>query len=148
MKKAFLYMGILFTLFACKKEQFEKDEELIKQYIADNNYNATRTSTGLYYIISDTGTGSTANAASSVKINYVGYLTNGKVFDSSQVDAPPTFVLAQLIKGWQEGIPLIREGGKIKLIVPSALGYGSSSPSSDIPKNSVLVFDIELLDVI
>ena len=57
MKKAFLYLGILFTLFACKKEQFEKDEELIKQYIADNNYNATRTSTGLYYIISDTGTG-------------------------------------------------------------------------------------------
>lgn len=147
MKKVLLIFGVILTLVSCKKEQFEKDEELIKQYIADNNYTASRTSTGLYYVISDTGAGSTANASSSVKINYVGYLTNGKVFDSSPEGAPPTFVLAQLIKGWQEGIPLIKEGGRIKLIVPSALGYGSNAVGS-IPKNSVLVFDIDLIDVL
>lgn len=147
MKKLLLGLVVLFCFVSCKKEQFEKDEEIIQQYVADNNYNATRTSTGLYYVISDTGTGSTANSASSVKVNYSGYLTNGKVFDSSPVGAPPTFKLAQLIQGWQEGIPLIKEGGKIKLIIPSALGYGSTE-KPNIPKNSVLVFDIELLDVI
>lgn len=147
MKKWLMYMVCVFTFVACKKDQFEQDETLIKQYISDNKLIASRTSEGLYYAISDTGSGVQPSIGNSVKINYVGYLTNGKVFDSSPEGNPPTFALANLIAGWQIGLPLIKEGGRIKLLVPSALGYGGNK-SGPIPANSVLVFDIELLSVI
>ncbi|MCL4106398.1 UNVERIFIED_CONTAM: hypothetical protein GTU68_003559 [Idotea baltica] len=60
---------------------------------------------------------------------------------------PIVFSLNQVIRGWQLGIPYFSVGGSGKLIIPSELGYGSNSPSPDIPKNSVLVFDIWLYDV-
>ena len=147
MKKWFWLMASVLVFLACKKDQFEKDEALIKQYISDNKLDASRTSEGLYYVISDSGTGIKPTLANSVKINYSGYLTNGKVFDSSPEGNPPTFALTNLIVGWQIGLPLLKEGGRIKLLVPSALGYGSKAVGT-IPANSVLVFDIELLDVI
>ncbi|MBX7225073.1 MAG: FKBP-type peptidyl-prolyl cis-trans isomerase [Chitinophagales bacterium] len=148
MKKLLIYLGFLSALFSCKKEdQATIDENIIKQYISDNSLNASRTESGVYYVIADTGIGVNPAINSTVKVYYAGYLTNGNVFDNTTPGSPATFNLGLTIQGWKDGLPKIKEGGKIKLIIPSALGYGSQSYGS-IPKNSVLVFDIELLDVL
>ena len=148
MKKLIIYLGFLTTLFSCKKEdQATIDENIIKQDISDNSLNASRTESGVYYVIADTGTGVNPAVNSTVKVNYTGYLTNGNVFDNTTPGSPATFNLGGLIQGWKDGLPKIKEGGRIKLIIPSALGYGSRQVGS-IPKNSVLVFDIDLLDVL
>jgi FKBP-type peptidyl-prolyl cis-trans isomerase FkpA len=74
-------------------------------------------------------------------VKYTGRLTNGSVFDSS---TGATFALANLITGWQQGIPYIGKGGKITLYLPPSLGYGSQA-SGSIPANSILIFEIELI---
>jgi FKBP-type peptidyl-prolyl cis-trans isomerase FkpA len=80
-----------------------------------------------------------------VVANYKGYLTDGTVFDESKTGSPATFALKTVIPGWQEGLQLIGVKGKIKLLIPSALGYGSTA-KTNIPANSVLIFDIELVE--
>jgi FKBP-type peptidyl-prolyl cis-trans isomerase len=118
------------------------DKKIIEDYLAANKLTAQSTPSGLYYIITAPGADIHPNINLQVKVKYKGYLTNGNIFDQGTI----TYSLKQLIKGWQEGLPLIGVGGKIKLLVPSALGYGSTSPSASIPANSVLIFDMELLD--
>jgi len=118
------------------------DKKIIEDYLSANSLTAQSTTSGLYYIISAPGGAIHPNINLQVKVKYKGYLTNGNIFDQGTI----TYPLKQLIKGWQEGLPLIGVGGKIKLLIPSALGYGSSAQGSDIPANSVLIFDIELLD--
>ena len=133
--------------FSCKKKEVTNqaaiDEEKIKTYIKDNNLNATATGSGLYYIVTVQGTGAHPAAGSTVTVAYKGYLLNGDVFDQSSGNGL-TISLNSVIQGWKEGIPLFRKGGgKGKLIIPSALGYGASAKST-IPANSVLVFDVTL----
>lgn len=147
--KHYLLLCLLILFFACKKKdkrsQAEKDEATITKYISDNSLNATATGSGLYYVISKQGTGINPNASSVVTVKYDGLLTNGNFFDSS----PPTgasLSMANVIKGWQEGLPYFKKGGKGTLLIPSALGYGSQAVGN-IPPNSVLIFNIELLDV-
>jgi FKBP-type peptidyl-prolyl cis-trans isomerase FkpA len=137
---------LVFTF--CKKNtvnQAEADEKIITQYISDHKLNASATGSGLYYVISTQGTGVQPSAASSVTVKYKGYLKDESVFDQSN-NGGLTFPLSGVIKGWQEGIPLFKKGGKGILLIPSALGYGSNAQGK-IPANSVLIFDIELLDV-
>lgn len=123
------------------------DDKLIKAYIAANKINAQKDSaSGLYYQIIKPGTGAKANLNSRVNITYVGKLLNGTVFDQSAQAI--TFPLAQLIPGWQVGIPLVKSGGSVLLIIPSELGYGSESPSEKIPANSILIFNINVYNVI
>jgi FKBP-type peptidyl-prolyl cis-trans isomerase FkpA len=140
---------VLIGTFACEKrrikKQKEEDEQIIKDYISSRNLNATATSSGLYYVINPQGTGDNPTINSSVTVNYKGYLSDGKVFDQSPL-AGASFPLSGVIKGWQEGIPYFKKGGKGMLLIPSALGYGSRE-TSGIPANSVLIFDIELLNV-
>ncbi len=140
-----LILNVLF--FSCKKkvDQATSDDRIIKQYISDNNLNATATGSGLYYVISTQGTGAQPNSGSTVTVKYKGYLTNGTVFDQTG-NSGASFGLGNVIKGWQEGIPLFKKGGKGMLLIPSALGYGDQAQGS-IPANSVLIFDIELMDV-
>jgi FKBP-type peptidyl-prolyl cis-trans isomerase FkpA len=123
----------------------EKNEAEILKYLADNKLTAQKTATGLYYIITEPGTGKQPTAASSVKVAYKGYYTTKKGFDQSP-DAGTTFGLQQVIQGWTEGIRLFKEGGSGVLIVPARLGYGSFD-YRDIPGGSVLVFDIKLIAV-
>lgn len=147
-KSLFLLLGIALSFSACQK-QSDKDEELILEYISTNNLDALSTSDGLYYIINEEGTGDRPAVTDEVIADYEGYLLDGSVFDSSyERGQPSTFSLSGVILGWQIGIPFFKEGGSGKLIIPSELGYGSDSPSSKIPKNSVLVFDIELIEVL
>ena len=135
---------------SCKKEDIEKENrEEIEKYISDHNLKASSTSSGLYYVIEKEGTGTRPNANSDVKVKYKGYFTNGSVFDETDPANIKPFNLQQVIPGWTEGIQLFKEGGEGILLIPSRLGYGpSGSQSGTIPPNSVIIFDIELLDVL
>ncbi len=135
------------VLFSCKKKeiQADKDEEAIVNYIAEHGLVATATGTGLYYVIDAQGTGVNCNANSNVKVAYTGYYTNGSIFDESSASGV-VFNLQNVIQGWTEGIPYFRKGGTGKLLIPSALGYGANEHNG-IPGNSVLIFDIHLVDV-
>lgn len=107
----------------------------------------TKTASGLYYQDLVVGDGETAMAGDSVTVHYTGWLHDGTQFDSSVGGNPVTFDLDGLIAGWREGIPGMKVGGKRKLVVPPALGYGKQGYPPLIPKNATLVFDIELLGV-
>ncbi|MFN8259760.1 MAG: FKBP-type peptidyl-prolyl cis-trans isomerase [Chitinophagales bacterium] len=134
------------AFFACKKtavDQAKIDREIIQKYIRDNSLVADSTASGLYYVIADSGVGANPSATSVVLVYYTGKLTTGVQFDANEPGRPLDFSLQGVIKGWQEGIPLIKKGGKIKLLIPSALGYGATATGS-IPANSVLIFDIKL----
>ncbi|SON52750.1 FKBP-type peptidyl-prolyl cis-trans isomerase [Vibrio tapetis] len=106
------------------------------------------TESGLQYQVLQDGTGTEHPALNSkVTVHYHGTLIDGTVFDSS-VDRgePIAFGLKQVIKGWQEGVQLMVVGQKVRLFVPSTLGYGKSG-SGPIPPATVLIFDIELLAI-
>ena len=150
MMKRILYFLLFFAVLvpACKKDQLTIDKELIADYLKKNNLTAKITDEGLYYIIEQEGTGNRPLVSDEVKVHYKGTLLDGTKFDSSyDRGEPATFHLSQVIAGWQIGIPLFKEGGKGKLIVPSKLGYGANPPQG-IPDNAVLVVDIELLEVL
>ena len=97
------------------------------------------------------GTGAVATAGDSVTVNYVGTLTNGTVFDASANHGTTgftfTLVAGQVIKGWDQGIVGMKEGGKRTLLIPASLAYGAQSPAPSIPANSALIFEVELLKV-
>ena len=124
------------------------DEQLIQDYLTENNLTAQVTDEGIHYIIESEGAGTQAAFGNTVTVHYEGFLLDGTKFDSS-IDrgVPSTFSLNNVIAGWQLGIPLFKEGGRGTLIIPSLYAYGNSSPSPDIPRNSVLLFTIELIDV-
>jgi len=107
------------------------------------------TASGLKYIIVNPGTGVQAANGKNVIVHYTGYFTDGKIFDSSvERDEPFPFVLGQgqVIKGWDEGVALMKVGEKIRMIIPYQLGYGENA-NGPIPAKATLVFDVELLDV-
>lgn len=96
------------------------------------------------------GIGTEATPGSRVTVNYVGMLPDGTVFDASSRHGQPfTFTLGagEVIKGWDVGVQGMKEGGKRRLIVPPADGYGSQGAGDVIPPNATLIFDIELLQV-
>ena len=142
-----LLCPIIMLLTSCKKpiDYDQIDEDLIQQYITDNSLDAQPTGSGLYYVIDNPGNGSTADINSTVTVAYVGKLTDGTIFDQSS-SMGTTFPLINVIQGWQEGIPLFREGGSGVLLIPSSLGYGSQAVGG-IPANSVLIFEISLIHV-
>ncbi len=97
------------------------------------------------------GSGAAASAGDSVTVNYVGSLTNGTVFDASANHGTTGFTFnlgaGQVIKGWDQGIVGMKEGGKRKLVIPAALAYGDQAIGNVIPANSTLVFEVELVKV-
>jgi len=108
------------------------------------------TSSGLKYIVVKKGNGVSAEKGKAVEVHYVGKLTDGKIFDSSRDRGEPIeFVLGegQVIKGWDEGIALMKVGDNFQLIIPSELGYGEKGVKDLIPSNSTLIFDVELMSV-
>lgn len=100
---------------------------------------------GLKYYMLEEGQGNQVKAGGSVLVHYHGMLTDGTVFDSSfERNQPVELSLQQVIRGWQEGLPLCKVGAKIVLIIPPDLGYGEASQGK-IPANSTLIFNIEIL---
>lgn len=102
-------------------------------------------------VIKDTevGQGAEVVPGATITAHYTGALcADGTIFQSSLDNHKPiTFGLDQVISGWREGVPGMKVGGKRRLIIPSEMAYGSHSPAKNIPKNSDLVFDIELIDL-
>jgi FKBP-type peptidyl-prolyl cis-trans isomerase FkpA len=111
---------------------------------------ATKLPDGLQYWDIKTGTGATAEKGKSVSVNYTGWLTNGKKFDSSIGRGPFTVEplgTAPVIRGWNEGIIGMKVGGKRQLHIPGDLAYGQQGYPGVIPPNATLIFDVELLSV-
>ncbi len=150
MKRILLLLLVACTSIHCNKDDVEDqsqiDDKIIRKYIADNNLDAQNVGSGLYFVDEETGTGANPTPSSTVRVAYRGYFTNGQVFDESN-SAGITFGLNQVIQGWTMGIPYFKKGGRGKLLIPSALAYGSS-PRSGIPANSVLIFDVHLIDIL
>lgn len=105
------------------------------------------TQSGLQYQVLQQGTGKKPTANDSVKVHYEGRLLDGTIFDSSYKRGEPgIFPLNQVIKGWTEGLQLMNEGSKYRLFVPASLAYGEAG-NNDIEPNTMLIFDVELLEV-
>ncbi len=114
------------------------------------NENTVTTPSGLQYIDLAEGEGATAEAGNNVSVHYTGWLTDGTKFDSSvDRDQPFQFPLGagRVIAGWDEGVCGMTVGGKRKLTIPSALGYGPTGAGGVIPPNATLVFEVELLEI-
>lgn len=119
-------------------------------YAAQIGMTPTTHSSGMLYEILNPGTGTTATVDSYIAITYVGKYLNGEVFDQqsspNNTAGNPHWPLSSLIEGWKIGIPMIKEGGSIRLLIPSALAYGCEGRSI-IPGNTPLFFEISLVDV-
>ena len=124
------------------------EQEMVKAYLDSNGItNATLDTSGFYYLIINPGSTSKPGLCSSITVTYTGQLTNGTIFDQ---ETDVIFTLGSLIDGWKKGLPLIDEGGEIKLFVPPSLGYGANSVNTgmvEIPANAILIFDVKLLNV-
>ena len=126
--------------------QAEKDKELILASIRAGKLDTTGSINSIYYQILKEGQGDWVKPEDSLSVRYKGTLLNGELFDESK-GKPVSFPLKRLIKGWQIGLTKCREGGKIRLIIPSALAYTIRARAEKIPPNSVLVFDIDVLEI-
>ncbi|HEU0126520.1 FKBP-type peptidyl-prolyl cis-trans isomerase [Flavobacterium sp.] len=155
MKKLLVAFSILTFFISCSNdsglqripEQIDysaENEKEITEYLTKNNLTAVKTGTGLHYIITEEGTGKKPTLESNITVTYKGSLTNGTVFDQSTTNV--TFPLKRLIAGWQEALPLFKEGGSGILYIPAHLGYGGDKVQN-IPAGSVLIFEIKLITV-
>ncbi|KXK41982.1 MAG: FKBP-type peptidylprolyl isomerase [Bacteroidetes bacterium OLB11] len=149
MKYSFILLIFLFA-FACKKKDScpevttvapQTEIDNLRSYLQANSIQANEDSRGFFYIVTDSTFGSQPTVCDNITVAYKGMLLNGTVFDQS---SNATFLLSNLILGWQEAIPLIGIGGSIKIYLPPSLAYGSKA-SGVIPANSNLVFDIDLI---
>lgn len=123
--------------------------EASNQFLTENSKKkgVRTTKSGLQYEILQKGKGATPQKDSVVVVHYTGSLIDGTVFDSSRErDEPASIPLEQVIPGWTEGIQLMQVGGRSRFFIPPNLAYGENAPG-DIPPNSVLVFDVELLEI-
>lgn len=137
---------LVFDIKVIEGDYADENETAILKYIEDNNLVATKSDSGLHYVINNEGTGSRPTATSNVTVSYKGYFLDGTVFDESAADGIP-FGLNQVIAGWTEGIQLFKEGGDGILFVPFNLGYGPYGRSPSIPEVTVLIFDVKLISV-
>ncbi len=145
------------TRQAAGEKQKSIDDKAIAGYIAKNGLGATvqKTPSGLNYVITQAGSGAKPTKGDNVKVHYMGKLLDGKVFDSSlnnprnPQNKPIEFQvgIGMVIPGWDEGLQLIPKGSKATFIIPSGLAYGAQGSPPVIPANSVLLFDVDLIDV-
>lgn len=145
-----LILRLSLDLTANPQTQAEKEQNAIINYAIDELLEIQRTPSGLYYQILEAGQGDSLQWADRVRAHYRGYFLDGREFDSSyRRDRPIEFYIGNVIPGWNEGLQLLREGDKARLLVPSRLGYGTDGMKDGetylVPPNSVLVFELEVL---
>lgn len=138
-------------------KQNAKEEKEIKEYIDKNKLNTTKSPKGVYIAVTQEGTGAQPKNGDIVSVNYTGKLLDGTVFDSNTDSTvrpgmplqPLEFPVGEgrVIPGWDEGIAQLKKGSKATMVIPSALAYGLQGGGPTIKPNSILVFNVELLDV-
>lgn len=144
--------------------QLGKDTVLIDNFLKEKNIVAMKTKSGLRYVVTKPGKGENAKEGQTAKVHYVGRLMNGKVFDTSVESVAKannkytpgrsydplslTLGMHQVIPGWEEGVALMNKGSKMTLYIPSSLAYGDRQTGQDIAPNSILIFDMELVDAV
>ena len=136
---------------AAAAEEGKAAKEEGEKFLAENAKKAgvTVTASGLQYEVLKEGTGKQPTADNTVECHYEGTLINGKVFDSSyRRGETATFGLRQVIKGWTEGVQLMKEGAKYRFYIPYNLAYGENGAGADIPPYAALIFDVELVKVL
>lgn len=131
---------------SCINTPVEKDSVYLLQFASDS-MTLTKDTTGLYYQILDSGAGVSPAPTSHLVVTYTGMLMDRTVFDSETNGTLNGLQLNQLIAGWQIGLPKIKKGGHIRLLIPSALAYGCTGLSTAIPPNNPVYFDVQLIDV-
>ena len=142
--------AVLLFLSACRRDTPSAGAGGFAAELGIDTTALTRTSTGLRYQDVKVGAGEEAVAGRTAVVHYTGWLPDGKKFDSSRDRGEPfSFPLGagQVIPGWDQGVAGMKVGGRRKLVIPSELGYGAQGAPPDIPPNSTLVFDVELLGV-
>jgi FKBP-type peptidyl-prolyl cis-trans isomerase FkpA len=146
-----------------QKEQLAKDSVTIETFLKEKNISAIRTPSGLRYVITKPGKGENAKDGQTAQVNYAGYLLNGKYFDTSiesiakeknlyqqgrgYAPYPVQVGQSNVIMGWHEALKLMNKGCKMTVYIPSYLGYGKQRKSEDIVEDSILAFDLELVDI-
>lgn len=149
MKKLLFIVPLLLALTACKTYSEEDKagfDQRIEKFVAKSGIPYERSESGLYYFIEEEGEGEYIKFTDEVSFTYVGKLLSGEVFDSKHKRTALTFEVSKLIEGWKEAFAYLKKGGKAKLIIPPTLGYGDHD-LPDIPPHSILVYDVEIVDV-
>ncbi|MDE3253043.1 MAG: FKBP-type peptidyl-prolyl cis-trans isomerase [Bacteroidota bacterium] len=129
----------------CQPASVASEKAQMVAYCNANSINYTEHSSGMLYEIITPGSTIAPVSTSNVSVVYTGKLLNGTTFDATS--NPITLNLSNVIDGWKIGIPLIKKGGRIKLVIPSALAYSCTGAGTTIPPNSPLFFDVTLTDV-
>lgn len=145
-------------------EQMDKDQAIIDEYLVNNNLEAEKTEDGIAVVTLESGNGEFPKNGDKVKVDYTVRLLDGTLIDTSNEElakannvyspqrpggyVPYEFTLGnrEVIQGWDLGVPKVDKGGKAKLLIPSNLAYGARNTGGPIPPNSVLIFDIEVVD--
>lgn len=151
LKFSFIALCVLIFGVACSERPPSKNLQEGLDFLAKNSQleGVKSTDSGLQYLLLKSGSGTlNPQASDRVKVHYHGTLIDGTVFDSS-IDRgqPISFGLNQVISGWTEGLQLMVVGDKTRFFIPSHLAYGSRGAGSDIPPDSVIIFDVELLGI-
>ncbi len=150
---------------AANAEKIAEEQAILQEYLNENSITAEPTPSGLIFISKKEGTGKKPVGGDQVRVNYEGRLINGTYFDTSIEEVakeqglyderrpyePFQFTLGQgqVIQGWDEGIAMLKEGGKATLIIPSTLGYGANPrPGGVIQPFNTLIFEVELVEVV
>ena len=157
MKKIVLLLSVLIVFIlsggcvkekeACQPKTIASEDASMQTLSATKGGGFTKHSSGMYYYIDNPGSGATPGATSTLTVKYVGQLSDGTVFDQTPGTTTASFNLSGVIFGWQIALPLIKKGGKIKMIIPSTYGYGCTA-NGPIPAYSILYFEVELIDVL
>lgn len=151
MLRLLTFFGFVLMVSGCIKDNSCTPKTVASEVATMQNFATTNGITtqthpsGMLYQIVNPGNGATPNTVSRVSVRYTGKLMNGTIFESN-TGTPVQFILGQVIPGWQLGLQLIQKGGTIRLIIPSSLAYGCTGAGS-IPGDSVLYFEVELVDV-
>ncbi|MEO5967951.1 MAG: FKBP-type peptidyl-prolyl cis-trans isomerase [Ferruginibacter sp.] len=162
MRKLLLLLIIPVFFSACKKEETNKctyttpvsvapasEVTFLQNWLASEGIQAIQDNSGLFYVINSPGAGASPEVCKTIDASYTGKFLNGGIFETSPGS---TFLLGQLVDGWQIGLPKIKSGGSITLYIPPTLGYGNreirdQNGSVRIPANSYLIFTIQVTQV-
>jgi len=145
------YQNKIQEIFSARMKTFadkvkKEGSAFLDKFVKDEG--AQKTASGLAYKIEKAGSAKKPKAEETVEVHYHGTLIDGTVFDSSRErNQPVSFPLNRVIKGWTEGLQLIGEGGKVKLVIPAELAYGDAGAPPKIPGGATLIFDVELISI-